>query len=116
AVRDGNEVETGFGFAGETVVGSDGFVGDDEVGLNEIAYGEVVGDQMAQELGGFAAELRAGIEGEFGEALAIRLQDLELVELEPLGGELFEESGEARVSDEARGLGVELGFEFTGSG
>ena len=105
---DGDEVEAAFGLVGEAVVVGDGFVDDDEVGLDQVADGEVVAEQVADELDGLLAQVSAVVAGEFGEAFAVRFEDAELIEAEPLGGELAGEAGEAGVGDEAGDLGVEL--------
>ena len=57
-----------------------------------------------------------GVAGELGEPLAVRFEHLELVECQPLRGELAGESCETRVGDHPRDLGIQLLRQRAGRG
>ena len=106
--RNHDEAEAALRLVGEVVVVGDGFIGEDEVRGNQICRREVVPDKVLDELDGLLLQSFARVASEFREALAVRLEDLELVEAQPLGDELGYKSGEARVSDHTIDFRVEL--------
>src|SRR5947209_13297 len=77
--------------AGEFVIVCRRLIRHDEVRRDNVLYGQVVADQVLQELRWFALEVRARVAVQLGKLLAVHFEDLELIQTQPLGRELIHE-------------------------
>ena len=93
-----NKLEAALGLIRETVVAGHGLIRHDEVGRDDVLHRQIVADQVLHELHRLLLQLGAGVAGQLGIELAVHFQHLELIQAQPLRGELIGEPREARIA------------------
>lgn len=113
---EGDADEFVAGDAGDAVVAGEGFVEVGEVGVDEVEDAAVVADDGFDEQGGLAEHVVAEGVVELGEEFGVGGEEFEIAKLEPLAGEVLDESGGFRALKHAFDLGIELFAELALAG
>src|SRR5262249_11966825 len=111
AVLDRDEIHAALGFLNQVVVGSHGFIGDDDVRLHQVSHRQVMPYQILYKLDRLLLQVIAREEGQPGELLTIDFHHVEFVEAQPLRRELIREAREPRVFNHPPHLSIQLGLE-----
>ena len=101
-----------FRLATQVVIVCHDFVGDNEIGLNQIPQRQILFDQVSQKLDRFLSQLSLRVTSQSWVSFGIDRDDVQFIETEPLRRELVDELFETRVADHAFGLGVQRRKQF----
>src|SRR5688572_32306002 len=115
-MRNGNKPKAALALIAKVVVAGDPFIGDYEIGLNQIPHRQVVHYKVFQKLDRFLLQLTASVKSEGGELLPVDFAHLELFKVQRLRRKLSCETGESRIGYHPRHFAVQLFWQPAAGG